>query len=134
MNEDLKQECLTRMVILKLDKSCINAFKNDNIVWESEGYGALYELNDKEKAIVDEFELAHTKCKVYHVIHNIFEFGECYTLLYVDLDEANLWEEERKELSEGYAFTYVKNITDEWCSEFGSVYIKPSFGGVVRLS
>lgn len=133
MNEELKQECITRMQILKLDKGCIEAFKNNNI-WLSENIGALYELDEEEKAIVDKFEQAHTKCKVYHIIHNLFEFGNCYTLLYVDLEEKEYWEEERKELADGYAFTYVENTTDEWCSEFGSVYVKPSFGGVMRLS
>lgn len=125
------QECVTRMNILKMSKTCIDEFKKNNI-WLSEIVGALYELNDDEKRLVEQFENEHKNCKVYHVIHNLFEFGNCFTLLYVDLDEEDYWEEERQELADGYAFTYVINTTCEWCSEFGSVYVVPAFGGVVR--
>lgn len=129
----ITNECITRMELLKLDKACIDAFK-ENKIWESELCGALYELNDDEMKIVKEFEEKHKTCKVYHVIHNIFEFGDCYTLLYVDSEEEDFWQEERNEILEGYVFTYVKNVDCDWCSEFGSVYVEPRCGGLVRLS
>ena len=68
------------------------------------------------------------------MIHNLFDFGECYTLLYADLDEQDSWQEELKELADGYAFSYVKNVTEEYFSEFGSVFVQPMLGGVIRLS
>jgi hypothetical protein len=37
-------------------------------------------------------------------------------------------------LKDGYACAYVMNLDDEWCSEFGSIGIKPQFGGVVRTA
>ena len=131
MTNQQEIEILTRMKMLKLDKSCINAFKQGK-VWESEGYGALYELRDEEQQIVDTFEKEHPGCKVYHMIHNIFEFGECYSILYVsnDTDE---WQQDKEDISEGYVFAYVYNKDDEWCSEFGSIAVKPSFGGLVRI-
>lgn len=130
-NEIMKQECLNRMEILRLSRQCINAFKRGK-VWESEGIGALYEVNDEEQKIINNFE-KENNAMVYHIIHNKFEFGECYSLLFVSKDEEE-WEQERNDLKDGYAFVYVYNKDDEWCSEFGSIGIKSQIGGLVRVS
>lgn len=124
-------EALERMKLLKLDKPCIDAFKAGK-VWESENYGALYEVNEEEQKIIDKFEHEHENCLVYHMIHNIYEFGECYSILYVSPDTEE-WQTDKDDIKEGYAFAYVYNKDDEWCSEFGSIAIKPSFGGLVRI-
>ena len=124
-------EAIERMKLLKLDKKCIEAFTKGK-VWESEGFGALYEVNDKEQQIIDKFEANHENCLVYHMIHNVYEFGECYSILYVspDTDE---WQRDKDDIKEGYVFAYVENIDNDWCSEFGSIAVKPSIGGLVRL-
>ena len=127
----MREECIKRMEMLKLDRHCINAFKRGEI-WESEAYGALYELNDNEKKMEEEFEKNNPGCMVYHLIHNVFEFGECYSMLFVG-NEVGEWELEKEELREGYVFSYVKNVTDEYCSEFGSIVVRPSFGGLIRI-
>lgn len=124
-------EAIERMKLLKLDSPCIEAFCAGNI-WESEGYGALYQLRDEEQMIVDKFEASHENCLVYHMIHNVYEFGECYSILYVSPDKDE-WESDKADIKEGYVFAYVENVDDPWCSEFGSIAIKPSFGGLVRL-
>ena len=118
--------------MLKLDKHCIDALFKHHKVWESEGYGALYELRDEEQKIVDDFEKEHPGCKVYHMIHNIFEFGECYSLLYVSPDTEE-WEQDKKDIEDAYVFAYVANIDDPWCSEFGTIAVKSQFGGLVRI-
>lgn len=130
MRNEQFNEALERMKMLKLCSQCIDAFKNGN-VWESEGIGELYECNDKEKEIIKEFEET-TGGLVYHMIHNVFEFGECYTILYVSTDKDE-WIMDKEDLKEGYAFTYVKNIDDDTCSEFGSVAIKSNIGGLIRI-
>jgi ferredoxin-thioredoxin reductase catalytic subunit len=132
MNNKILDECIKRMQMLKLDKPCIEAFKQGN-VWESEGFGALYEVNEQEQSYIDEFETEHTGCKVYHMIHNMLEFGECYSILYVSSD-TDEWEQDIEDIENGYAFVYVKNVDDDWCSEFGTIAIKSQFGGLVRLS
>ena len=124
-------EAIERMKLLKLDNPCIEAFTKGS-VWESEGYGALYQLRDNEQEIVDKFEASHKDCLVYHMIHNVYEFGECYSILYISPDKEE-WEQDKADIKEGYVFAYVENIDDPWCSEFGSIAIKPSFGGLVRL-
>lgn len=130
-NEERFIEAIERMKMLKLDKHCIEAFTKGK-VWESEGFGALYEVNNEEQQIIDQFEKEHKDCLVYHMIHNVLEFGECYSILYVspDTDE---WQQDKEDISEGYVFAYVYNKDDEWCSEFGSIAVKSQFGGLVRI-
>ena len=124
-------EAIKRMKLLKLDTSCIEAFCAGN-VWESEGFGALYQLSDEEQMIVDKFEAHHKDCLVYHMIHNVYEFGECYSILYVSPDKAE-WKRDKEDIKDGYVFAYVENVDDPWCSEFGSIAVKPSIGGLMRL-
>ena len=132
MKKEQENEILERMKLLKLDKSCINALLKNHKVWESEGFGALYEVNEEEQKIVDKFQKEHKGCLVYHMIHNKFEFGECYSILYVspDVDE---WQQDKEDIKDGYVFAYVYNKDDEWCSEFGSIAVKSEFGGLVRI-
>ena len=59
--EERFDEAIERMKLLKLDKQCIEAFTKGK-VWESEGFGALYEVNDKEQMIIDKFEAHHKDC------------------------------------------------------------------------
>ena len=98
-------EAIERMKLLKLDKQCIKAFKKGK-VWESEGYGALYEVNDKEQSYIDEFEKEHEGWLVYHMIHNKFEFGECYSMLYVSKYKDE-WQADKNDITNGYALVYV---------------------------
>lgn len=132
MKDKVFNEALERMELLHLSRQCINAFKKGK-VWESEGFGALYEVNEKEQKIIDNFEKEHEGCKVYHMIHNRFEFGECYSILYVstDIDE---WESDREDIKEGYLFVYVENVDEPIYSEFGSIAYRSQIGGLVRLS
>ena len=124
-------EAIERMKLLKLDSHCIEAFVKGK-VWESEGYGALYEVNQKEQELIDNFEKNHPNCLVYHMIHNIFEFGECYSMLYVSSDKEE-WQRDKEDIKDGYTFAWVENVDLDWCSEFGSIAIKPSFGGLIRM-
>lgn len=130
--EKLYNEALTRMKMLKLSSKCINAFKH-NEIWLSEGYGALYELNVEEKEIIDEFRRNNPDCLVYHVIHNNFDFGNCYTILFVSCYEDE-WESEKEDIQNGIIFAYVRNMTVDYCSEFGTVAVKSNIGGLVRVS
>lgn len=129
--EERFEEAIERMKLLKLDKQCIEAFTKGK-VWESEGFGALYEVNEKEQQIIDKFEANNKDCLVYHMIHSKFEFGECYSILYVSSDKEE-WEDDKDNIKKGYIMAYVENIDDDWCSEFGSIAIKPQFGGLMRL-
>ncbi len=127
-----KQEALERMKMLKLSDNIIREFEKDNIINMSENSGILYWLEEKEQAIVNEFETKHDAL-VYHVIHNYTEFGELYALLYVSNDEDE-WGYDKDDIKCGCVLAYVKNVTDDWCSEFGSIGVKPQYGGLVRTA
>lgn len=127
-----KQDALERMKMLKLHDNVIREFEKEGIVNMSENGGYLYWLDSDQQAIVDNFESEYDAV-VYHVIHSFTEFGELYALLYVSKDEEE-WEYEKEDLECGIALAYVKNITDDCCSEFGSIGVKPQFGGLVRTA
>lgn len=127
-----KQEALERMKMLQLHKNAINEFRIQGVVNLSERFGVLYWLNEQQQQIVKDFEIRH-HAVVYHAIHNFTEFGEMLALLFVSSYQEE-WEEEQEELQRGMAIAYVKNLDDENCSEFGSIGIQPSFGGLRRTA
>ena len=131
LEKEIFNECITRMEILNLSRQCIGAFKKGKI-WESESIGALYEVNEEEQEIINNFEKEHEGYKVYHLIHNITDFGELYNIFYVSNNE-NEWKEDKEDLKQDYAFVYVYNKSADWCSEFGSIAIKKNIGGLIRI-
>lgn len=132
MKHKQKQEALARMKMLKLNWSVVKEFREEGKLNKSEFGGILYLLTDAEKEMVKTFEEQHNSL-VYHVIHNFTEFGELYSLLYVSQDEEER-EDDRNDITQGYALVYVKNKTNEVFSEFGSIGIKPQYGGLVRTA
>ena len=130
MKEKQFKQALERMEMLKLSKQCISAFEQGN-VWVSEGIGALYECNEKEKEIIKKFE-NKTGGLVYHMIHNKFEFGECYSILYVSKHEEE-WNDDKTDINDGYLFVYVENIDCPVFSEFGTIVVKSNIGGLIRI-
>lgn len=128
---DKKEEAIKRMEMVNLDRRCINAFKSGN-VWKSEAMGSLFELNEKEKEMVKEFEDEY-KGLVYHIIYSETEFGTLYAMLYVS-NHPEEWEMDNEDLKEGYPIAYVENISDPYSSEFGSIGIRPANGGLVRTA
>ena len=127
-----KAEALERMKMLKLHSNVINEFQNQDKINLSENGGFLYWLNDDQKKRVTEFEKKYDAL-VYHVIRNITEFGELLSYLYVS-DSEEEWEMDREDLRNGTALVYVENLNDKWCSEFGSIGIQPSLGGLLRTA
>jgi hypothetical protein len=127
----MRDECIKRMELLKLSRQCINAFKSGK-VWESEGIGALYEVDDEEQKIINNFE-KENGAMVYHIIHNVTDFGELYTILYVSKDKEE-WQKDIDDIKENIIFAYVYNKDDDFCSEFGSICFKSNIGGLVRVA
>ena len=129
-----KAEAIKRMKMLDLYNPYIKAFEKKGEIFLSEMTGGVYEISNEDelKAKIKEFE---TECNalVYHVIHTFTQFGELYSFLYVS-DYEEEWEMDNEDIAVGYALAYVWNVTDEWCSEIGSIGIKGKFGGIVRTA
>lgn len=129
-----KEVAISAMKSLDIYKPYIKKFEKDDTVTLFEGFGGYYIDEDNEPELlkkIREFE-AETGSLVYAVTHNIFEFGECYSFLCVSKYEEE-WEMTLEEIKDHYAFCYVWNKTDEWCSEFGTIAVKSFGGGIARV-
>ena len=125
-----KQEAIERMKMLKIYSQAIKEFEKENVINVSEHGGILFWLDDEQQEMVKRFEEKYNAV-VYHVIHNYTEFGELYSLLYVSQHE-NEWDYDKDDIRDNIALCYVVNKDEENFSEFGSIGIKPQFGGVIR--
>ena len=139
--EDVKNECLRRMKILKLhdegEHTCVGDFRKNGTVWKSEFHGILYWLDEDEQKAVEEFEKSHEGLKVYHCIKSHTEFGELLSMLYVNGRSEEEFDEDKEyfdnDIQDGYIMSDTKNFDDDWCSEFGSVVVQSMFGGLTRI-
>ena len=132
MKTKQRTEALKRMELLKLHENVIDDFKEIALLNQSEHGGILYWVEGEMEKKIREWE-EKTGNLVYHVIHDYTEFGELLSLLYVSTYEDE-WETDREDIQDGYALAYVMNLTDDWCSEYGSIGIRPQWGGVVRTA
>ena len=109
--EEMLQEGIKRMQLLKLHNNVINDLKNDGLLNKSEGrLGILYWLDEKEQAMVKEYE-NQRNILVYHVIKTYtLDMGVVYDLLFI-IDEKGYWEEERERLKQ--AKVNMKKIEEE---------------------
>lgn len=130
MKKKQKAEAIKRMKKLGIIKDAIDQFKDDDMVMVSEN-GFLFWIDDDLKQMVKDFENEY-EALVYMVVHSKTQFGDLYSMLYVSKHEEE-WEMDNEDLTEGYVIAYVKNVTDDWCSEIGSIAVKNRFGGLVRV-
>ena len=129
--EEQKQEAISRMKMLKLYEPVIEDFKRGQL-YKSEAYGVLYWLNEEEEKLVRDFEKEYNAV-VYHIIKSNTEFGELLTYLFVSQHKEE-WTGDREDIKENISFCYVKNLTTEYFSEFGSISFMPMIGGLVRTA
>lgn len=120
---------------LKIYKPYIDGFKEDNTnnVCYFEFFGSYWIYQQKE--VLDKMKELEKKynCKVYAITHEFMEFGECYSFLIVT-DYKEEWEDLLvKEDNVYYAFAYVWNKDDDYCSEFGTIGVKSFGGGITRV-
>jgi hypothetical protein len=139
MEEKVLNEIIKRMKRLQLHGNVLRDFKrkkrllnmSEPVKFGNAVIGALYWVEDKE--VLDKIAEIEKEYNitVYHLIHNITEFGELYSMLYVENDEEE-YEYDNKLLNEGIQYAYVWNKSDDDMSELGTIGIKPSGGGVIR--
>lgn len=119
---------------LGIYKPYIDEFEKNDAVCFFERFAGFWVFQEPEiEAKMKEIEKRHN-CTVFAITHEFAEFGECYSFLLVS-DYPEEWNDTI--VNDGdvfYAFAYVWNKTDEWCSEFGSVCLASRFGGIVRVA
>ena len=130
--EKKKEEAIKRMKALGIIDNAIKQFEEDDIVMVTEPpFGALYWLEDDEKEMVKEFE-EENNALVFMVVRAFTNFGKMDSLLFVS-DYKEEWEMDNEAIVDGYVMSYTKNYNAPDCSEMGSIVVKPSFGGLLRI-
>lgn len=133
-HEERKIKAIELLKQLDIYKPYIEGFKEKDQVCFFERFGGYWvdqepEVYAKMKEVEERFN-----CTVYAITHEYTEFGECYSFLLV-----TRYKQEWKNLvvSENgthYAFAYVWNRDDDWCSELGTIGVKSFGGGIARVS
>ena len=131
--EEQKAEAIKRLKMLKIHPNVIKEFQYKKPLLNYSYRGILYWIKDNRwKEIISDFESKYNAV-VYHAIFTPTGFGDLLTLLYVSSHEEE-WSMDNEDLEQGFAYAYVANLTDDDCSEIGSVCIEPRFGGVIRTA
>lgn len=130
LREKQKAQAIERMKKLGIMEQPVKEFEEEGKLNLSENGGLLYYLNEDEQKMVNDFEKENNGL-VYHVIKSRTTIGLMYALLYVSeyLEE---WKMDMEDLGEGQTLAYVVNMDMPDCSEFGTIGIKPSVGGLIR--
>ncbi len=130
--EQRKEVALKALKQLDIYKPYIEGFREKDQVCFYENFGGYWVYQEPEiEAKMKEIEKKYN-CTVYAITHEYTEFGECYDFLIVT-DYPEEWDSLILDQNhhEHYAFAYVWNKDDEWCSEFGTIGVQ-SFGGGIR--
>ena len=127
--EQKKVEAIRRMKALGYYPDSIKLFeKEDRVMTNEPPLYAHFFIDDERdgelKKWVDEFE-QNNDALVYAVIHSLTNFGEMYSLLFVE-DYPEEWDYFDEDIVDGIIMSYVINVDMPDCSEFGSIRISSS--------
>lgn len=129
-----KEVAISAMKSLGIYKPYIKKFEKDGTVTLFERFGGYYIGEDNEPELlhkIREFEAEYNSI-VYAVTHTFTQFGELYEFLCISKYEEE-WETTLEDIKDGYAWSYVWNKTDDYCSEFGTIEVKSFGGGIARV-
>ena len=133
MKEQQKAKAIEIMKQLDIYKPYIEGFEKEDQVCFFEQFGGFWVYQEPEvEAKMKELEKEYD-CRVYAITHEFTQFGECYSFLIVSKYEEEWDMLVTSEKNNHYAFAYVWNKDDDWCSEFGTVVVKSFGGGIKRI-
>lgn len=133
MKEQQKAKAIEIMKQLDIYKPYIEGFEKEDQVCFFEQFGGFWVYQEPEvEAKMKELEKEYG-CTVYAITHEFTQFGECYSFLLVSKYEEEWDMLVRSEKNNHYAFAYVWNKDDDWCSEFGTIVVKSFGGGIKRI-
>lgn len=130
--EEMKNKAVDCLKELDIYKPYIKAFVKDDEITMFEHYAGFYvsqypELYNQIKELEQKYNIL-----IYAVTHEFTNFGECYSFLYVPNDKDDLEYTIAKCDNGNYVMAYVYNKNEPLFSEFGSIVVKPGFGGIMR--
>jgi len=131
---EMKQEAVRRMRLLKLGEDVVRDFEQDNQVSLSQEFTGeimLFFPDSGLEELIAGFQREY-ECLVYHVILNeIPGMGEICSLLFVS-PTSSAWEGEREWLSaNGLVYAYVSSDMETGICEIG---VMPSGRGLSRIT
>ena len=133
MKQQQKAKAIEIMKQMDIYKPYIDGFKNEDKVCFFEQFGGFWVYQEPEvEAKMKELENEYG-CTVYAITHEFTHFGECYSFLLVSKYEEEWDMLVTSEKNNHYAFAYVWNKDDDYCSEFGTVVVKSFGGGIKRI-
>jgi len=133
-HEERKIKAIEIMEKMDIYKPYIKGFRESDKVCFFERFGGYWvdqepEIYNKMKQIEKEYN-----CTVYAITHEFTQFGECYSFLLVTNYKSEWKNLVVTENGTHYAFAYVWNKDDDWCSELGTVGVKSFGGGITRVA
>ena len=133
MEQKQKAKAIEIMKQMDIYKPYINGFEKQDKVCFFEQFGGFWVYQEPEvEAKMKELEKKYG-CIVYAITHEFTQFGECYSFLIVSKYKEEWDRCVVSEKNKHYAFAYVWNKDDDWCSEFGTVVVQSFGGGIKRI-
>ena len=133
MKTQQKAKAIEIMKQMDIYKPYINGFEKQNKVCFFEQFGGFWVYQEPEvEAKMKELQKKYG-CMVYAITHEYTQFGECYSFLIVSKYKEEWDRCVVSEKNKHYAFAYVWNKDDDWCSEFGTVVVQSFGGGIKRI-
>lgn len=133
MEQKQKAKAIEIMKQMDIYKPYIEGFEKENNVCFFEQFGGFWVYQEPEvEAKMKELEKKYG-CMVYAITHEFTQFGECYSFLIVTKYKEEWNRCVVSEKNKHYAFAYVWNKDDDWCSEFGTVVVQSFGGGIKRI-
>ena len=125
------QEAIQRMEYLDLHPDAIASFKEEGRIPLSLGSDEeLYGIRRNNVDRIADFEIEHNAL-VYYVIFTPTTIGDMESYLFVS-DYQEEWESDWDDIHEGYALSWVNNLTYPECSEFGTISFERTDAGTLR--
>ena len=129
-----KEQAIKYLQQLGIYEPYIKGFEENDHVCFFEYYAGFWTYQEPElQKKMEEIESQYN-CTVYAITHEYTEFGECYSLLLVTNYKSEWKTLVTTEGNTHYAFAYVWNKDDDWCSEFGTIGVRSFGGGITRVA
>lgn len=121
------EEAVIRMKELSLSERVINQFEKHGKVFISDMGGALFELDENARQLINEIE------KTGNLVYHILRTGPMYSALFVSADKS-YWEEEKYDKRTNLIYSYATMGQFGYDSfEGGDIQVVPVAGGLSRI-
>ena len=125
-----KAEAVLRMKMMNIYGPIIRDMRGGKVQFYAGPLGGGYYLIPEMQEAVKEFEKGGKRL-VWGVIANKMTDGDTlWSMLYVS-DNREEWEQDRRDLADGYPVAYVYNATCPGFSELGTIGVRKNIGGTL---